>query len=108
MSCGWATRAVAAVTGSGLPRLNRALPEAKRAGAWVTASVIGGVAAPPLLGIGIEGAGISDAAATPGAALGGGAGGDSALGAARPRRINDHSVGSGEGTEPLGPLRSSS
>ncbi|GAA3783497.1 hypothetical protein GCM10022403_017650 [Streptomyces coacervatus] len=44
---------------TGLPWLNRALPQARRAGAWViAASMIGGVAAPPLLGVGIEALGI--------------------------------------------------
>ncbi|MER5182991.1 MFS transporter [Streptomyces sp. NPDC002896] len=50
---------IAPVFPTGLPWLNRALPEAKRAGAWViAASMIGGVAAPPLLGVGIEASGI--------------------------------------------------
>lgn len=50
---------IAPVFPTGLPWLNRALPQAKRAGAWViAASMIGGVAAPPLLGVGIEAAGI--------------------------------------------------
>jgi len=50
---------IAPVFPTGLPWLNRALPQAKRAGAWViAASMIGGVAAPPLLGVGIEASGI--------------------------------------------------
>ncbi|MFE2568895.1 MFS transporter [Streptomyces mirabilis] len=50
---------IAPVFPTGLPWLNRALPRAKRAGAWViAASMIGGVAAPPLLGVGIEASGI--------------------------------------------------
>ncbi|NGO10160.1 MFS transporter [Streptomyces sp. HC44] len=50
---------IAPVFPTGLPWLNRALPQAKRAGAWViAASMIGGVAAPPLLGMGIEASGI--------------------------------------------------
>ncbi|MFJ3303671.1 MFS transporter [Streptomyces sp. NPDC086549] len=50
---------IAPVFPTGLPWLNRALPQAGRAGAWViAASVIGGVAAPPLLGAGIEASGI--------------------------------------------------
>ncbi|MGW1210145.1 MFS transporter [Streptomyces sp. NPDC002499] len=50
---------IAPVFPTGLPWLNRALPQAKRAGAWViAASMIGGVAAPPLLGVGIEAWGI--------------------------------------------------
>ncbi|WP_328767840.1 MFS transporter [Streptomyces sp. NBC_00286] len=50
---------IAPVFPTGLPWLNRALPQAKRAGAWViAASMIGGVAAPPLLGMGIEVSGI--------------------------------------------------
>ncbi|MCX5051927.1 MFS transporter [Streptomyces sp. NBC_00201] len=50
---------IAPVFPTGLPWLNRALPQAKRAGAWViAASMIGGVAAPPLLGAGIETSGI--------------------------------------------------
>ncbi|MGR6973510.1 MFS transporter [Streptomyces cynarae] len=50
---------IAPVFPTGLPWLNRALPQAKRAGAWViAASMAGGVAAPPLLGLGIEAAGI--------------------------------------------------
>ena len=50
---------IAPVFPTGLPWLNRALPQAKRAGAWViAASMIGGVAAPPLLGVGIEARGI--------------------------------------------------
>ncbi|WP_033328783.1 MFS transporter [Streptomyces yerevanensis] len=50
---------IAPVFPTGLPWLNRALPQAKRAGAWViAASMIGGVAAPPLLGMGIESSGI--------------------------------------------------
>ncbi|GAB2968132.1 MFS transporter [Streptomyces pseudoechinosporeus] len=50
---------IAPVFPTGLPWLSRALPQAKRAGAWViAASMIGGVAAPPLLGMGIEVSGI--------------------------------------------------
>ncbi|MFJ6081247.1 MFS transporter [Streptomyces sp. NPDC092369] len=50
---------IAPVFPTGLPWLNRALPQARRAGAWViAASMIGGVAAPPLLGVGIEAWGI--------------------------------------------------
>ncbi|MEU1401054.1 MFS transporter [Streptomyces sp. NPDC005728] len=50
---------IAPVFPTGLPWLNRALPQARRAGAWViAASLIGGVAAPPLLGAGIEASGI--------------------------------------------------
>ncbi|WP_128380593.1 MFS transporter [Streptomyces cavernae] len=50
---------IAPVFPTGLPWLNRALPGAGRAGAWViAASMIGGVAAPPLLGTGIEASGI--------------------------------------------------
>jgi fucose permease len=50
---------IAPVFPTGLPWLNQALPGAKRAGAWViAASMIGGVAAPPLLGVGIEASGI--------------------------------------------------
>ncbi|WP_329125762.1 MFS transporter [Streptomyces sp. NBC_01465] len=50
---------IAPVFPTGLPWLNRALPHARRAGAWViSASMIGGVAAPPLLGKGIELSGI--------------------------------------------------
>ncbi|MEU9287755.1 MFS transporter [Streptomyces sp. NPDC048275] len=50
---------IAPVFPTGLPWLNSALPQAKRAGAWViAASMIGGVAAPPLLGAGIEVSGI--------------------------------------------------
>ncbi|GAA5034489.1 MFS transporter [Streptomyces siamensis] len=50
---------IAPVFPTGLTWLNRALPQAKRAGAWViAASMIGGVAAPPLLGVGIEASGI--------------------------------------------------
>ncbi|MER5343007.1 MFS transporter [Streptomyces mirabilis] len=50
---------IAPVFPTGLPWLNRALPQAKRAGAWViAASMIGGVAAPALLGVGIEASGI--------------------------------------------------
>jgi fucose permease len=50
---------IAPVFPTGLPWLNRALPQAKAAGAWVfAASMIGGVAAPPLLGAGIEASGI--------------------------------------------------
>ncbi|MFF4801395.1 MFS transporter [Streptomyces sp. NPDC001351] len=50
---------IAPVFPTGLPWLNRALPQARRAGAWViAASMTGGVAAPPLLGAGIEASGI--------------------------------------------------
>ncbi|MYW64216.1 MFS transporter [Streptomyces sp. SID8379] len=50
---------IAPVFPTGLPWLNRALPGAARAGAWViAASMIGGVVAPPLLGAGIEASGI--------------------------------------------------
>ncbi|NUR03039.1 MAG: MFS transporter [Streptomyces sp.] len=50
---------IAPVFPTGLPWLNRALPQARRAGAWViAASMFGGVAAPPLLGAGIEASGI--------------------------------------------------
>ncbi|MBK3568507.1 sugar MFS transporter [Streptomyces sp. MBT62] len=50
---------IAPVFPTGLSWLNRALPQAERAGAWVmAASNVGGVAAPPLLGVGIEAAGI--------------------------------------------------
>ncbi|GAA1360792.1 MFS transporter [Streptomyces beijiangensis] len=50
---------IAPVFPTGLPWLNRALPHARSAGAWViSASMIGGVAAPPLLGKGIELSGI--------------------------------------------------
>ncbi|KUM95970.1 MFS transporter [Streptomyces cellostaticus] len=50
---------IAPVFPTGLPWLNRALPQAERAGAWViAASMTGGVAAPPLLGAGIEASGI--------------------------------------------------
>ncbi|MEV8564981.1 MFS transporter [Streptomyces sp. NPDC051322] len=50
---------IAPVFPTGLPWLNRALPHARRAGAWViAASMIGGVAAPPLLGKGIETSGM--------------------------------------------------
>jgi FHS family glucose/mannose:H+ symporter-like MFS transporter len=50
---------IAPVFPTGLPWLNKALPGARRAGAWViAASMIGGVAAPPLLGAGIEASGI--------------------------------------------------
>ena len=50
---------IAPVFPTGLTWLNRTLPQAKRAGAWViAASMIGGVAAPPLLGMGIEVSGI--------------------------------------------------
>ncbi|GHJ99806.1 hypothetical protein SY2F82_16040 [Streptomyces sp. Y2F8-2] len=50
---------IAPVFPTGLPWLNRALPQAKRAGAWViAASMVGGVAAPPLLGLGIKASGI--------------------------------------------------
>ncbi|MEV0090845.1 MFS transporter [Streptomyces sp. NPDC050738] len=54
---------IAPVFPTGLPWLNRALPHARRAGAVViAASMIGGVAAPPLLGKGIE---LSDIHAVP-------------------------------------------
>ncbi|WP_427925293.1 MFS transporter [Streptomyces sp. cg40] len=50
---------IAPVFPTGLSWLNKALPQARRAGAWVIAgSMIGGVAAPPLLGVGIEASGI--------------------------------------------------
>jgi fucose permease len=50
---------IAPVFPTGLPWLTRALPQAGRAGAWViAASMVGGVAAPPLLGAGIEASGI--------------------------------------------------
>ncbi|WP_406374950.1 MFS transporter [Streptomyces sp. NBC_00647] len=50
---------IAPVFPTGLTWLNSALPQAGRAGAWViAASMIGGVAAPPLLGVGIEASGI--------------------------------------------------
>ncbi|GAA4908282.1 MFS transporter [Streptomyces coeruleoprunus] len=50
---------LAPVFPTGLPWLARALPGARRAGAWViAASMVGGVAAPPALGLGIEHAGI--------------------------------------------------
>ncbi|MFJ9632260.1 MFS transporter [Streptomyces sp. NPDC101175] len=50
---------IAPVFPTGLSWLNRALPQAERAGAWViAASNVGGVAAPPLLGVGIEASGI--------------------------------------------------
>jgi fucose permease len=50
---------IAPVFPTGLPWLNRALPQAEHAGAWViAASMIGGVGAPPLLGVGIEASGI--------------------------------------------------
>ncbi|MBT2438627.1 MFS transporter [Streptomyces sp. ISL-36] len=50
---------IAPVFPTGLPWLHRALPTARHAGAWViAASMIGGVAAPPLLGLGIEVSGI--------------------------------------------------
>jgi fucose permease len=50
---------IAPVFPTGLPWLNRALPQARRAGAWViAASMVGGVVAPPLLGVGIEASGI--------------------------------------------------
>jgi fucose permease len=46
---------IAPIFPTGLPWLTRAVPEARRAGAWViAASMIGGVAAPPALGKGIE------------------------------------------------------
>ncbi|SNT48826.1 MFS transporter [Actinacidiphila glaucinigra] len=44
---------------TGLPWLARAVPGARRAGAWViAASMVGGVAAPPALGKGIEASGV--------------------------------------------------
>ncbi|WP_445016915.1 MFS transporter [Streptomyces sp. SAS_276] len=50
---------IAPVFPTGLAWLNSALPQARRAGAWViAASNVGGVAAPPLLGVGIEASGI--------------------------------------------------
>ncbi|WP_461007870.1 MFS transporter [Streptomyces capparidis] len=50
---------IAPVFPTGLPWLHRAVPRARQAGAWViAASMVGGVAAPPALGAGIEGAGI--------------------------------------------------
>ncbi|MER7921822.1 MFS transporter [Streptomyces sp. NPDC096057] len=50
---------IAPVFPTGLAWLNSALPGARRAGAWViAASNVGGVAAPPLLGVGIEASGI--------------------------------------------------
>lgn len=50
---------IAPVFPTGLSWLNSALPQARRAGAWViAASNVGGVAAPPLLGVGIEASGI--------------------------------------------------
>ncbi len=50
---------IAPVFPTGLAWLNSALPQARRAGAWViAASNVGGVAAPPLLGLGIEASGI--------------------------------------------------
>jgi fucose permease len=50
---------IAPVFPTGLAWLNTALPQAGRAGAWViAASNVGGVAAPPLLGVGIEASGI--------------------------------------------------
>ncbi|WOX13451.1 MFS transporter [Streptomyces sp. N50] len=50
---------IAPVFPTGLSWLNTALPQARRAGAWViAASNVGGVAAPPLLGVGIEASGI--------------------------------------------------
>ena len=46
---------IAPIFPTGLPWLTRAVPGARRAGAWViAASMIGGVAAPPALGKGIE------------------------------------------------------
>jgi fucose permease len=46
---------IAPIFPTGLPWLTRAVPTARRAGAWViAASMIGGVAAPPALGQGIE------------------------------------------------------
>lgn len=46
---------IAPIFPTGLPWLTRAVPQARRAGAWViAASMIGGVAAPPALGKGIE------------------------------------------------------
>jgi fucose permease len=51
---------IAPVFPTGLSWLNSALPQARRAGAWViAASNVGGVAAPPLLGVGIEASGIN-------------------------------------------------
>ncbi|MFF3320004.1 MFS transporter [Streptomyces sp. NPDC003035] len=51
---------IAPVFPTGLPWLHRVLPGARRAGAWViAASMAGGVAAPPLLGLGIEVSGIA-------------------------------------------------
>ncbi|MEW1640938.1 MFS transporter [Streptomyces sp. NPDC091219] len=50
---------IAPVFPTGLAWLNSALPRARWAGAWViAASNVGGVAAPPLLGVGIEASGI--------------------------------------------------
>ncbi|MGI5193102.1 MFS transporter [Streptomyces sp. CA-288835] len=50
---------IAPVFPTGLPWLNRALPQSRHAGAWViAASMLGGVAAPPLLGVGIDATGI--------------------------------------------------
>ncbi len=50
---------IAPVFPTGLPWLHRALPDARRGGALViAASMAAGVAAPPLLGAGIEAAGI--------------------------------------------------
>ncbi|XUL92015.1 MFS transporter [Streptomyces galilaeus] len=50
---------IAPVFPTGFAWLTRALPQAERAGAWViAASNVGGVAAPPLLGVGIEASGI--------------------------------------------------
>lgn len=55
----YAPERILAVFPTGLPWLSRALPQAKRAGAWViAASMTGGVTAPPLLGVGIEASGI--------------------------------------------------
>ncbi|GGS37189.1 hypothetical protein [Streptomyces violaceus] len=52
-------RLVAPIFPTGLPWLSRAVPRARRAGACViTASMIGGVAAGPVLGKGIELAGV--------------------------------------------------
>ncbi|WP_420706599.1 MFS transporter [Streptomyces sp. NRRL F-5727] len=51
---------IAPVFPTGLPWLHRALPSARSAGAWViAASMAGGVAAPPLLGLGIERSGVA-------------------------------------------------
>jgi fucose permease len=46
---------IAPIFPTGLPWLSRAVPQARRAGAWViAASMVGGVAAPPALGAGIQ------------------------------------------------------